>query len=698
LADAVKTAWTHCRRTLPLLIVAGVLVGCESPPERAQRELKKRGVAPSGEALLTATRNGDASVVQWLLQTGVSPEIRDAEGRTPVRIAIQRHDPALALRLMEAGGRAETVATDGSSALGAALSTGDPWLAERLVAAGARSQGNMPSGDSLLVWAIRDGRTSWAKRALADGSDPRQRTRDGDTLLCLAMRSGHREIIGDLLAKGADAASPGSDGRTPVHHVLDRDWLEFLPAVIKAGGDPNAVDPRHHESPLEVAVHRKDAGLLRLLLSLGADPDRRNAAGETVAHGVLRQPWPEARRLLIDARANFNLPDASGILPLEQAVTARDFALAEELAQAGANARPEVWRVALWQALSQRDAEAARIWLKLGADPAAADAKGRLPLEWATLLGDVPLCQVLLNANAPAGDALYLACRDGDRGLTGMLLAAGVSPNRPRAPWLDTPLNAAIRSGRDDLACLLLDKGAHPFLRGEEGQTPMNLAIARRRPMALEQLLARGADPNIPCLTPARPEFLKHVRTKTMRWVLKNDRNVTPLMVAASTGDTRIAMLLLAAGAKIDVTTRNIRYWPINFASSEQDVPMMRVLLGQDPKHEERQIVISLSEQRVRVYGFRGDEILATRVSTGRTGFATPPGEYVITSKHRDWKSTLYHAEMPYFQRLSCGDFGLHEGVVPGYPASHGCIRVPSGSAAKLYALTKIGDRVRIEP
>lgn len=694
----MKTAWSHYFRALPLLLVAGGLASCESPQERAQRELKKRGVALTGEAILAATRNGDSPVVQWLLDAGVSPSIRDPEGRTPLRIAIQRHDPALALRLLEAGDDVGTVATDGSSALGAALSMGDVWLAERLVAAGARSQGNLPGGESLLVWAIRDGRTSWAKRALADDSNPRQRTRDGDTLLCLALRSGHREILGDLLAKGADAISPGVDGRTPLHHVVEREWLEFLPAVIKAGGDPNAVDPRHGESPLEVAVHRKDAGLLRLLLSLGADPDRRNASGETIVHLVLRQASPEARRVLIDARANFNLPDANGLLPLEHAVKTRDFALATELVHAGASARPGIWRNALWQALAQRDAEAAKAWLKLGADPAAPDDQGRLPLEWATLSGDVPLCQVLLNANAPTGDSLYLACREGDRGLTGLLLAYGISPNRPRAPWLDTPLNVAIRSGRDDLACLLLEKGAHPFLRGPEGQTPMNLAIVRRRPVTLEQLLARGADPNIPCLTPALPEFLKHVRTKTMRWVLKNDRNVTPLMVAASTGDTQISMLLLAAGAKTDVTTRNIRYWPINFASSEQDVPMMRVLLGQDPAHEERRIVISLSEQRARVYSFHGDEILATKVSTGRTGFSTPPGEYVITSKHRDWKSTLYHAQMPFFQRLSCGDFGLHEGVVPGYPASHGCIRVPSGNAAKLYALTKIGDRVRIEP
>ena len=89
-------------------------------------------------------------------------------------------------------------------------------------------------------------------------------------------------------------------------------------------------------------------------------------------------------------------------------------------------------------------------------------------------------------------------------------------------------------------------------------------------------------------------------------------------------------------------------------------------------------------------------ELFSTRVSTGKKGYGTPTGKYVITNKYRDWTSTLYHASMPYFQRLSCGDFGMHQGYVPGYPASHGCIRVPYGNASKLFGLTDLGDRVEI--
>jgi lipoprotein-anchoring transpeptidase ErfK/SrfK len=136
----------------------------------------------------------------------------------------------------------------------------------------------------------------------------------------------------------------------------------------------------------------------------------------------------------------------------------------------------------------------------------------------------------------------------------------------------------------------------------------------------------------------------------------------------------------------------------MNFAISRSDVKMMRLLLGQDPYREQRVIEIRLTEQQARMYDNQGNEIFTTKISTGRQGFSTRTGEFVITNKYRDWTSTIYHASMPYFQRLSCSDFGMHQGYVPGYPASHGCIRVPVGNAAKLFSLTQVGDRVTILP
>jgi lipoprotein-anchoring transpeptidase ErfK/SrfK len=183
-----------------------------------------------------------------------------------------------------------------------------------------------------------------------------------------------------------------------------------------------------------------------------------------------------------------------------------------------------------------------------------------------------------------------------------------------------------------------------------------------------------------------------------MKWYLARDKNITPLMLAANSGVLSTARYLLAAGARKNTYTRVNYTWPINFASRRSDVPMMRLLLGQDPEKTERHIILSLSEQRARVYDGKGDEIFSTRVSSGKSGYRTRQGEFVITDKHRHHNSSIYGSSMPYFQRLSCSDFGFHYGNVPGYPASHGCIRLPMDSARKLFAMTEVGDTVTIKP
>jgi ankyrin repeat protein len=282
--------------------------------------------------------------------------------------------------------------------------------------------------------------------------------------------------------------------------------------------------------------------------------------------------------------------------------------------------------------------------------------------------------------------------------MTELLLALGADPDSIHAPFLDRPLSFAIRSRKDESAVALIKSGASLQFQVPEGQFPLHLAVATGCDETVRSLLAEGADPNTPFQLPVSADFIRQVRPGVMRWALKMDRNVSLLMVAADSGVTSTARYLIDAGAKKSAWTRVSSLWPINFASRRGDVKMMRLILGRDPHREERRIVVNLGEQRARMFDAAGNEIFNTRISSGRKGFATPTGEFVITNKHRDWTSTIYHASMPYFQRLSCSDFGLHAGNVPGYPASHGCIRVPAENAAKLFAMTQAGDRVCIVP
>jgi len=104
--------------------------------------------------------------------------------------------------------------------------------------------------------------------------------------------------------------------------------------------------------------------------------------------------------------------------------------------------------------------------------------------------------------------------------------------------------------------------------------------------------------------------------------------------------------------------------------------------------------IVSLPDQHINVYDATG-RIAHSRVSTGVAGHRTPSGVFSVIGKSRHHRSNIYSgAPMPWMQRITWSGIALHAGVVPGYPASHGCIRLPYSFAPQLYALTKIGARV----
>ncbi|WP_448481093.1 L,D-transpeptidase [Pseudoxanthomonas mexicana] len=105
-------------------------------------------------------------------------------------------------------------------------------------------------------------------------------------------------------------------------------------------------------------------------------------------------------------------------------------------------------------------------------------------------------------------------------------------------------------------------------------------------------------------------------------------------------------------------------------------------------------LVVSLDEQRAYVYR-NGIAIGVSTISSGKTGKETPTGVFTILQKNKDHRSNLYNdAPMPYMQRLTWDGIALHGGHLPGYPASHGCVRLPQAFAEKLFAITRFGDSV----
>ncbi|UWU72337.1 L,D-transpeptidase [Bradyrhizobium sp. NC92] len=109
-------------------------------------------------------------------------------------------------------------------------------------------------------------------------------------------------------------------------------------------------------------------------------------------------------------------------------------------------------------------------------------------------------------------------------------------------------------------------------------------------------------------------------------------------------------------------------------------------------------IVVSIERQRVTVYDKTG-VFAESPVSTGMKGHSTPMGVFSVIQKHKFHHSNIYSgAPMPYMQRITWSGVAMHAGVLPGYPASHGCIRMPMAFAMKMWNWTRMGARVIVAP
>lgn len=227
---------------------------------------------------------------------------------------------------------------------------------------------------------------------------------------------------------------------------------------------------------------------------------------------------------------------------------------------------------------------------------------------------------------------------------------------------------------------------------------PLFTAVAKRDPAKVAILLAAGADPNATLPQPAPQEFLERFRDGRLAYYTRRETGFTVLMLAAALGEYESVQALLDAGADKNKLSKRHRTFALYLAAMGGHLDVMRQLMGIDAESPALRfrVRVNLSAQNATLYQ-DGEEILTTPISSGKKSKPTPTGSYLVTNKYRDWKSTIYNVKMPYFIRLSCSDFGFHAGRLPGFPASSGCIRLPSKNAQVFFATLPIGTLVEIE-
>src|SRR6516162_5106462 len=147
-----------------------------------------------------------------------------------------------------------------------------------------------------------------------------------------------------------------------------------------------------------------------------------------------------------------------------------------------------------------------------------------------------------------------------------------------------------------------------------------------------------------------------------------------------------LAAIATLAALTADAAARQARPVPTSEATAPRDA------------REPIMAIVSIGSQQVTFYDADGG-VLRAPVSTGTTGRETPAGVFAIIEKQKDHHSTLYDdAWMPNMQRITWNGIALHGGPLPGYAASHGCVRMPYDFAEKLFDQTRIGMRVIISP
>lgn len=492
-------------------------------------------------------------------------------------------------------------------------------------------------------------------------------------LVCAALSSGllyawsNRQLAAGPAQAPADpvstgeAASPARSGRLAKLFTLkDSSAAERSKTQIEAAG--LAVDGPSFVS----VVSTRHQPLIDLFRQAGIDLNARGAAGRTaLLTAALDRNWPLFDRLLGDG-ADPNLADDGGVTPLMAAALADRTEALKSLRQHGAKA-------------------------------GVADREGHTAAHYAIGAKAVASLRELLD-HAPAPDEgqtlLAASYGSGDWRLIAPVLSRAAS-GLAWEPASQHALGEALAARDAEKVRLLLSHYEGPPTPEGSSQPLLAHALVANDLAQFKLLLEAGADPNAALQSPVDKAFTKAIGAEAIRYYAAVEPGVNTLMLAAGLGRAEYVRLLLEKGAKRSVATDKLKMYPLYFAAEAQDAPTMQLLIGDCPTPEQMRIEISLGSQHATVIR-DGQSILNTRISTGRPGFATPTGNFVVTDKHLTHKSTIYKAEMPFFMRLNCRDFGMHEGVVPDHPASHGCIRLPGEIARRLFKEIPVGTLVSI--
>jgi ankyrin repeat protein len=402
-------------------------------------------------------------------------------------------------------------------------------------------------GSTALLWAAHNDDVDLAKALIAAGADAKKGNAFGATPMSEAATRGDAAMLKVLLDGGADVESPSSENLTSLMIVARTNNMDAARFLLDHGAKVNAAETFDHQTALMWAANERQGGMVRLLISRGADVNARSrvhdndprvtaeprvrydpSGGMTPLMFAAREGCVDCARALVEAGARINDYDPDNITPLILATLNAHFDTAKYLVNAGADVnRWDFWgRTPLWAAVdfntlprggrpdrpSTDDTmpiEMVDLLLAKGANPNAllkfappyrdnsADRGGDQALTTgASILmraangGDAEAVKRLLAAGARTDLALYKTWKGGMGGITALMVGAGYAN-----AVIDTRGRLRTEAQAVETVKLLLDAKADVNAKDDNGNTALTGAVLRGWNQMVRVLIAAGADP-----------------------------------------------------------------------------------------------------------------------------------------------------------------------------------------------------------
>jgi ankyrin repeat protein len=522
----------------------------------APLDLSDPNIWPAMSPLHSACTGGRLSCAAVLLEHGVSVNVLDDRGRTPLMYAIAAGYLEVLQWLIRKGADVTTVDRFGNTILHFCSPENDNEQCVFLVGLLANSPENKHiltaanhAGDTPLHHATRRGNYSMVAALMSQSVRCNSSGWRGRTPLHLAVKHSHLSLVTRLLTCNADPNAADQDGRTALHFAAISDCQDSIRALFSAFADASIADTVDRKTPLHYAAALGHQRAALALIVLFGTTQLNSASGTrcTPLHFASYHGSLATVRMLLEKRADVNHENEEGCTALHFAVNGGNTRIAETLIQAGAsvNALDARGISPLQRSLLAPHSDCTELLLQHSAKVNHADANLETPLLWAISSGSRQSVGMLLSAGAylraesrECQTPLQLTAKLGLVDCMEQLLRRGVTPIE-RSSSGEYPIHAAARYGRIECLSLLLPdtSGVHCDeqreryleLRDAAGNTAMHVAAQHNQYDFVHQLLDYGAD--IQAL---------------------NVHNETPLHLAAQFGSLDSLALLLDARADVD--------------------------------------------------------------------------------------------------------------------------------------------------